>query len=168
MERVRIMIRGGRTAGRWPFLTASLLFAAWLGCGGEPRLCEVCRRSLHADVQATLVLADGDRVHACCPRCALHYMERNADRVARMEVTDHGGGGSIAIADAYLVEGSDRTPCLEHHVVADETGVPLRICYDRCMPSLIAFRSEENARAFIAEHGGTLLPAGARAAPPAH
>ena len=153
--------------GRRFALSASILFlAAWLGCGGEPRLCEVCQRSIHAEVQATLQLTDGKSVHACCPRCALHYARRNADRVGRIDVTDRDGGEALGLADAYFVEGSDQTPCLEHHVVADDTGVPLRICYDRCMPSLIAFRSPDAARAFIAAHGGTLLAPGTLPSPP--
>jgi hypothetical protein len=41
-------------------------------------------------------------------------------------------------------------------------GAPLHACYDRCMPSLIAFRDAAAARAFVAEHGGRLQPPGSR------
>lgn len=147
---------------------AVLALATLLACAREPRLCEVCQRSIHAGIQATVLLESGRRVDACCPRCAMHYRDTSPDRAARIEVTDYDGGSSLPLEDAFLVEGSDQTPCLDHHPIADETRRPLRICYDRCMPSLIAFRSESKARAFIAEHGGTLAPPGSMAVRPAH
>ncbi|MBI4169761.1 MAG: hypothetical protein HY510_07475 [Acidobacteria bacterium] len=41
----------------------------------------------------------------------------------------------------------------------------MHVCYDRCMPSLIAFGDEAAARAFMADHGGTLRPPGALSRP---
>lgn len=143
----------------------ALLLLGLLGCAREAPLCEVCDRPIHPQVGATLTLAGGHRVHACCPRCALHYRDDPAHRVAALDVTDYAGGAALPLARAFLVEGSDETPCLHHPPVVDETRTPMRICYDRCMPSLIAFRDEAGARAFMAEHGGALrlpgdLPAG--------
>jgi hypothetical protein len=78
-------------------------------------------------------------------------------------VTDYAGTGTLALDEAWLVDGSDETPCLRHHgPVTAGDGTPLHACYDRCMPSLIAFRDQATARAFAAEHGGTLESPGAR------
>ncbi len=32
----------------------------------------------------------------------------------------------------------------------------MQVCYDRCMPSLIAFKTSGEARAFLDEHGGEI------------
>ena len=84
-----------------------------------------------------------------------------------ISVTDHAGGGSLAFESAFLVEGSDETPCMRHHPVLDERRTPMHVCYDRCMPSLIAFAAEDAARAFVREHGGTLHAPGTLADLPA-
>jgi hypothetical protein len=59
------------------------------------------------------------------------------------------------------VEGSDETPCVhEHGPMMSDSGTPMQICYDRCMPSLIGFSAAETARAFMVQHGGVLHPPG--------
>ena len=130
------------------------------GCVRHPESCWVCQRDVHASVRTTLTLASGKQVVACCPRCALHYQEDPGNAVREIRVTDHAAGGSLPMAAAFLIEGSDETPCMLHHPVSDETRTPMQVCYDRCMPSLIAFKDEGAARAFAADHGGTLHPPG--------
>jgi hypothetical protein len=146
---------------------AALLAAALLGCGARTERCWVCQREIHSQVRAVLTLADGKRVTACCPRCALHYQEEPGNRVREIQVTDYAGHRSLALARAYLVEGSDETPCLHHHApVMDDSRTPMRVCYDRCMPSLVAFASGEAARSFMKEHGGILYAPGELPSPP--
>lgn len=138
-----------------------LLFLPLLAaCAAHTDACWVCERAVHDEVRATLILANGRRVPACCPRCALHYRSERGAGLREIEVTDHAGGGMLPLAKAFLVEGSDETPCLDHHPVVDERRVPMHVCYDRCMPSLIAFAAGTGARAFIEEHGGVLHPPG--------
>jgi len=152
-------------------LAAALALA---GCARRPELCEICRRTIHDEVRTVVEFADGRRVAACCPRCALHLAENggavggsstpDGGTAARaIQVTDYAGAGTLPLDAAWLVDGSDETPCLRHHapVTAGE-GAPLHACFDRCMPSLIAFRDAATARAFVAEHGGTLQPPGSR------
>lgn len=133
----------------------AVFLAMLLACSRQPDNCWVCKREIHSRVRATVTLADGRKVHACCPRCALHYEEEPGDRVREIVVTDHATGRSLAFDRAFFVEGSDETPCVHHPTVMDETHVPMQACYDRCMPSLIAFGSEAPARVFMKEHGGT-------------
>jgi hypothetical protein len=140
------------------------------GCARRPELCGLCQRPIHTEVRTVVEFADGRRVAACCPRCALRVAEgdrggaANRPETARagvrsISVTDHAGGGTLPIESAWLVDGSDETPCLRHHgPVTTGEGTSLHACYDRCMPSLIAFRDGGAARAFVAEHGGTLQP----------
>jgi hypothetical protein len=140
----------------------ALLFAALLsglpGCRPSPAVCAICDRPIHAEMTATVILADGRRLVACCPRCALHHRDAQAAGVRGVEVTDHAGGGPLPMDRAFLVDGSDLTPCLGHAPKVDPTGVAMHTCYDRCVPSLIAFKDGTAARAFIADHGGTLQP----------
>ncbi|MGH9750794.1 MAG: hypothetical protein ACRD6R_12825 [Candidatus Polarisedimenticolia bacterium] len=137
-------------------LLPALLLPLLAACVAHADRCWVCEREVHDEVRATLVLANGRKVPACCPRCALHYRHERGEALRDIEVTDHGGGGRLPLGAAFLVEGSDLTPCLEHHPVVDERRVPMQVCYDRCMPSLIAFAAGTQARAFIEEHGGAL------------
>lgn len=138
-----------------------MLVAGMVACARQPDRCWICEREIHAQVRSTLTLADGRRVQACCPRCALHYKEEPGNAVIDLRVSDYRSAEPLALEAAYLVEGSDETPCLHHPPPASDTRAPLQVCYDRCMPSLIAFRDEEAARSFIGEHGGALHQPGA-------
>ena len=142
------------------FLLAAVLVVSFPGCARQAEHCWVCQREIHPSVRATLTLADGKKVHACCPRCALHYQEEPGNRVKTISVTDYFSGRTLPFERAFLLDGSDETPCVHHPPVLDETHMPMQACYDRCMPSLIAFGTDPSARAFLAEHGGTLYAPG--------
>ena len=143
------------------YLLILMLSACLTACANRPEPCWICQREVHDSVRTTVSLDTGRSIVACCPRCALHYQEEPGNRVREIRVTDYAGGGTLPFLEAYLVEGSDETPCMHHHPsMADESKTPMQICYDRCMPSLIAFKGEAGARAFAAEHGGTIYPPG--------
>jgi hypothetical protein len=154
-------------AKRWARLLLILVVPATLAaCTGKAEQCWVCQREVHPQVRATLTLGSGRTVAACCPRCALHYEREGPEAVREIRVTDFAGGGSLPMNQAFLVEGSDEAPCMHHPPAIDPAGAPMQMCYDRCMPSLIAFREAATARAFAAEHGGTVLPPGSLPVPP--
>jgi hypothetical protein len=145
-----------------PALVLAVFVAAGIGCVRRPGICRICEREIRAEVRAVAVLDDGGRVTACCPRCALQFLRESGRAARTLVVSDYGGGGSLPLGAAWIVEGSDETPCLRHHPPArGDTGAPLHLCYDRCQPSLIAFRDEAAARAYLAAHGGELRPPGA-------
>jgi hypothetical protein len=146
-------------------LVAILLLLGAPACARRADRCWVCDREIHPGVSATLTLANGSEVKACCPRCALHYQEEAESPVRGIRVSDYPSGRSLAFEQAFLVDGSDETPCIRHHPVAVEPHATMHICYDRCMPSLIAFGDEAAARAFMTDHGGTLRLPGAPAQP---
>jgi hypothetical protein len=67
----------------------------------------------------------------------------------------------MKIQNAFIVEGSDEMPCVpESATPPREPGIEYRRAYDRCVPSLMAFKEEGAARKFIAVHGGRLLSYG--------
>ncbi len=141
-------------------LLLGTLILAVAGCAREPERCWVCEREIHSQVVATIHLADGKTVHACCPRCALHYEEAPGNRIRGIDVRDFISGTDLPFGKAFFVEGSDEAPCFHHPPIVDQTRSPMRVCYDRCLPSLIAFSTAEGAREFMSEHGGTLRPPG--------
>ena len=146
------------------------LVAALAACSSQSEVCWVCQREITPNVRVTLSLDEGRKVHACCPRCALHYQSEGDRTVRHIAVSDHATGGSLSLESAYFVEGSDETPCLKHHhAMTGDGGAPMQVCYDRCMPSLIAFARRDAAQAFLEEHGGALIPPGGLAGrtPPA-
>ena len=120
--------------------------------------CEICGRPLHSGHQATVVLKDGHVTQLCCPRCALHYEVHRHGQAARILVSDRAMGVQIEAEKGFYAEGSDEQPC---HPTGDtaprEPGVEYSLEFDRCLPSLVAFKDESAAREFIRVHGGRLL-----------
>lgn len=147
-------------------LTAALCVAVLLmapGCSPSHELCAICEREIHSEVHASLVLNDGRILKACCPRCALEFLRQQAGDAKELFVADHASAQLFPIESAYLVEGSDETPCRRHEPAVAEAKSPLHLCYDRCQPSLIAFRDASAATEFLREHGGRLHPPGEHA-----
>lgn len=120
--------------------------------------CDVCGRELHSGMRATVSLEERKRVDACCPRCALHFAASKPEQAARITVEDRNTGEQIAARAAVYVEGSDAEGCGHAGESAPrEPGVPYERIFDRCLPTLIAFKTQADARAFQNVHGGRLL-----------
>ncbi len=120
--------------------------------------CGVCGRSIHAGHEATIQLKNGKQFQVCCPRCAMHHALHNPGQVAGVLVADHMTGEKLKAQDAVYVEGSDEMSCMpETAAPPREPGVEYQATYDRCVPSLVAFKDEAAARKFLAVHGGRLL-----------
>jgi hypothetical protein len=120
-------------------------------------LCRVCERTLHGGVTYRLELATG-KEDACCPRCGMHYQIEHPGVVKKAWATDLTTGEFIAAGSAYYVEGGDIEYCTMHSspVERKPQGVSVRE-YDRCLPSLVAFRTEQEAAAYQRQHGGRVL-----------
>ena len=142
-----------------PKLLVILAFAAATiaGCsGGES--CAECGRMECRNMAFTIHLQGGKEVETCCARCGLHYLESEHPSVASLTAHDFEGAGEIDARDAFYVDGSDVTPCLAagKPPLRDASGCCADPVYDRCLPSLIAFRSKEAAERFAREHGGAV------------
>ncbi len=122
------------------------------------RGCDICGREMHPQIQAHVFLKDGGRMDACCPRCALHFDLQKPEEVARLAVEDSVTGEQVQAQSAIYLEGSDAAGC---HSAADhsprEPGVLYDVKFDRCLPTLIAFKNESDAREFQKQSGGRLL-----------
>lgn len=120
-----------------------------------PAFCEIDNRPIHGNMQ-TLVKVNGKRLHACCARCPLTLLSQEGVRVEILEVTDYLSGGRLAADEAYYVEGSRIEVCSGPRLSREEGVTPFARLFDRCVPSLLAFEREDQARAFLAENGGRL------------
>lgn len=121
----------------------------------EP-VCLVCERPLHKATHYRLHLSRGGIVEVCCPRCGLHFQQGRND-VHKVEVADFGSGELLDARQAYYVEGSSvHVCCFEGDVQKDRSGVQYERTWDRCLPSLVAFKNQEKANQFMGEHGGVL------------
>ncbi len=145
---------------------SSLLVIFALGIGGyvvvsralreRAARCQVCARPIHRGQMFVLHMSDGKRERLCCPRCGLHARLRTPERVRAAWATDLPSGRLIEAERAIYVEGSDVMTCCRPAPLR-EPGIVYERHWDRCLPSLIAFERESDARAFQAEHGGRVL-----------
>lgn len=121
-------------------------------------LCQVCQRGLHAGVTYRLELKDGTREQACCPRCGMHLQIQRPGAVTRAWATDLATGQELPAEKAVYVEGGDVEHCTMHEAPVRRApeGVAVRD-YDRCLPSLVAFRTAQEAAAYQRQHGGHLF-----------
>jgi hypothetical protein len=136
----------------------ALGYWAFLSVSRPPEdLCQVCLRGLHPGVTYRLELAAG-KEDACCPRCGMHYQIQHPGAVKKAWATDLNTGEFIAAESAFYVEGGDIEYCTRHSspVQRAPQGLSVRD-YDRCLPSLVAFRTQAEAEAYHNQHGGQVL-----------
>lgn len=129
---------------------------AWYALRGRPpAFCQVDARPIHGNMH-TLVRVDGKLLHACCARCPLTLISQAHRQVEILEVTDYVSGRRLPAPEAYYVEGSRVEVCSAPQLNRKEGVTPYMRLFDRCAPSLLVFAREGEARAFIAQYGGSL------------
>lgn len=136
-------------------VTLALLLLAPLSCRGEPDRCAICHMLIPADTY-TGVAMNGQRQIVCDPRCALTYQEQTGKSVALEVVTDFRSRARLDPRDAVYVTGSDVAPDSHTTAVRAWPATTAELHWHRCLPSVLAFRSREDAEAFRREHGGRL------------
>ncbi|MFQ5662967.1 MAG: hypothetical protein ACE5HL_03965 [Terriglobia bacterium] len=135
---------------------AAVSVGAWRALYSRPpAFCELSGRPIYSNMH-TLVTVNGRARHACCARCALVLATQTDQQIEILEVTDYVTGRSLPVGEAYFVDGSQVEVCSPPRLRGDESRTPYVRLFDRCSPSLLAFADEEQARAFIADHGGRL------------
>ena len=120
--------------------------------------CPFCDRMVHS-VTAYHLKVDGHDVAACCPRCGMHaqmnHEQRNTGTAIATDVTT---GERIAADSATYVEGGSVQYCMHGNqpVTREPNGVSVRE-YDRCLPTLAAFKTPQEADLYQKQHGGRVL-----------
>lgn len=120
-------------------------------------LCRVCDRGLRQGMTYRLELPGGTE-DACCPRCGMHYQIEHPGTAKKVWATDLNTGRFIAAESAFYVEGGDIAHCTMHATPVERQpqGVAVRD-FDRCLPSLVAFASREEAETYRKQHGGGVV-----------
>jgi len=143
-------------------IVLSLILICLAGVSGyylyyhQEAVCSVCLRTMHNVTTYRLTTSDGEVLQLCCPRCGL-YLQKKRDDVVRREVADFNSGTFLAAEKAYYVEGSSvHLCCSGADLQKDQAGVSYERSWDRCLPSLFAFETEEEAKQFIQRQGGIL------------
>jgi hypothetical protein len=67
-------------------------------------------------------------------------------------------GEKLSPSDAFIVKGSDVNMCLQTSELIDEEKRPADLKYDRCVPSMLAFKQKSEALQFARQHGGEVQP----------
>lgn len=120
------------------------------------RTCQVCGRPIHEATFYRIFLKDGEKVDVCCPRCGLHFQQGRRD-VVKTEVADFDTGERFPSEQAFFVENSSIALCCPAGMVEkDRSGAEYIRGWDRCLPSLNAFRTLARAQRFAEEHGGEI------------
>lgn len=118
--------------------------------------CPICLRREHRESVVKIQASGEGATEACCMSCALTYGRQTSKAVTITSVTEHESGRDLEPERSVFVVGSDVSPCTHAmmHVGAEGKASPVR--WDRCLPSVLAFSTEESAEAFRAQHGGRL------------
>ena len=120
-------------------------------------ICPFCERAVHSATAYRLKV--GDRlVVACCPRCAMHLQVNHSGKISEAWATDVTTGERIAAETAVYIEGGDVQYCThgQQPVTRQPQGASVRE-YDRCLPTLVAFKTQQAAQAYQQQHGGRIL-----------
>jgi hypothetical protein len=130
-----------------------LVQSGWIATGNP--VCFVCQRPLHPS-QTFVVLSQNGREHrACCPRCGLRFVIESNGKPS--QATDFSNGKLIPAESAFYLEGSDLMQCCGSTTMRADAGIVCETHYDRCLPSLVAFATLPNARAYQQKYSGRLL-----------
>jgi hypothetical protein len=143
---------------------AAVLIAAGLGYAGfrvyrasQPEQCYACVRPIHAHSR-TIGMVNGRPRTFCCPACALSEHEQEGRPIRIAELTAFLTGEKLAPDAAFIVKGSDVNMCAQTRELRDDEKRPAALHYDRCAPSMLAFKEKGEAVQFAGRHGGQVVP----------
>jgi hypothetical protein len=131
-------------------------YFVWAGrIAGGKQLCDICNREMHPEAAFTTVGDHGAARRTCCPRCGLRAVLVHGGRA--VQATDFATGKPIPAKTAVYLEGSDIMECCSTSGFRAAEGTYQVIEFDRCMPSLVAFSSREEAEGVRQKHGGEII-----------
>lgn len=135
-------------------VATSLLFLSFVK--GKAIKCLACQRIVIENMTYRITPVAGKTKIFCCPRCALRY-ERTTDLKIRHSIaTDYFTKEPIAAREAIYVEGSEVVSCCKPMSIRTENSCFYRT-WDRCLPSLISFKTKIEAEKFQSKFGGKVL-----------
>lgn len=149
---------------RWLAVLATVAVAIGLGYAAfntyrrsQPELCYAAQRPVHAQTR-TVAMVDGRPRVFCCPACALTEHEQEGNPVRITELTDFPTGAKLSPNEAFVVKSSDVNMCARMQGLMNTDKRAADVRFDRCSPSILAFRQRSDATQFAREHGGQVVP----------
>lgn len=139
-------------------VTAGLFVAGnWSVHERSKDFCGICRRPVSPKLAVTAVIG-GKQRRVCCARCAVTEARQEKQALRLVSVTDYGTGRALNPSDAWFVEDSQAMACDHDSTMnmTDESKQPMQMAFDRCAPGAFAFASEQQARSFVQQNGGTI------------
>ena len=121
-------------------------------------MCPFCDRMVHPST-AYKLMVDGHELAACCPRCGMHaQVNQEQGKAGQAWATDVTTGESVAAEAATYVEGGNVQYCThgDQPMTRQPNGVSMRE-YDRCLPTLAAFKTPQEAETYHQQYGGRVL-----------
>ncbi len=141
-------------------LLAGLVAVAYYGgkrwMSSSSPICQFCQRPIHQNMRV-IATSGGKRIEACCLRCILTGKQQGATVKNLASVTDYLSAQTLDPERAYYVEGSDAGPCAGAPVKRGEPEEPFLRAFDRCLPSVLAFRNRDEAERFSRQHSGRVV-----------
>ena len=119
-------------------------------------VCQICWRPVHSSMLAVGEV-NGEEKRFCCPACALTTAQQTGQPVRLTRITDFNTNQPLDPKTAFLVRGSDVNLDMHSQPLVNQEKRPVPVHFDRCTPSILAFRSREEAQSFQQAHGGELL-----------
>jgi len=111
----------------------------YLDFGKEP-VCQVCGRPVHKATYYKIFLRGQEAVD-----------------VVQAEAADFETGQRLDAREAVYVENSNvHVCCRQARSRRDQAGRQFSLAWDRCLPSLVAFRDRERAAKFALNNGGVI------------
>lgn len=136
----------------------AILCGAWyLVSHQQAKVCPFSGRIIHPQARAFVTIG-GKEYETCCVRCAIIEAQQTGKPLRILKVADFDTGRLLDPNKAWFVESSAVNLCMRTTPGAESPGRETVFVrgFDRCSPSALAFRSEQQARAFMAQHGGVL------------
>ena len=149
--------------GRVLAVVAVIAIATGLGFLGvsayrstQAEQCFACQRPIHAHSR-TVAIVRGHSQLFCCPACALSEERQEGKPVEVKELTAFLTGEKISPDTAYVVRGSAVNMCARTQEILEQDKRAADLRYDRCAPSLLAFKGKDEATEFSRKHGGAVV-----------
>ncbi len=139
------------------FMGALGVFLATWGCQREEARCAICYMPIPRETRALIRVEGGSPKAVCDARCPLTFQEETGRKVELLQVTDYLTGEQLKAEKAFYVTGSNVAPDAHTEALRTTPADTAYLHWHRCLPSIIAFRTREEALRFQRAHGGRVM-----------
>lgn len=132
-------------------------FAGGSGCQRGGARCAICYMPIPKETRAVIQVEGGSPKTVCDPRCPLTFQGETGKKVQLTQVTDYETGERLDAKAAFYVTGSNVAPDAHTQALRTTPADTAYLHWHRCLPSVLAFHTREEAIRFQGAHGGTVM-----------